>query len=88
MTEYEKTVLELFAKAMKMAMKERKIGVNELCEKAGISKTIFYRIMNGESYTIVSLIKIMRILKIHLEFSLMSAENNILTMDGNKLNLN
>lgn len=88
MEEYEKTVLQLFAKAIKMAIEERKTNISQLSIKSGVSRSNIYKILNGQNYEIIPLIKIMRILQIHLEFSLMSADNNIHTMGGGKPNYN
>ena len=88
MKEYEKTVLTLFAEGVRMAMQERGIGINELTEKTGVSKNSIYKVLRAENYEITILIKIMRILQIHLEFSLMDWDNNIYTMTGDKPGLN
>lgn len=88
MNKYDKAVLKLFSDGIKMAMEEREIGLNELYQKAGVSKNSLYKVLRGENYEITVLIKVMRVLQIHLEFSLMSADNNVHTMGGNKINPN
>lgn len=83
-TEYESTALQLIGKAMVTAMKERGYGKDLLARESGVSKTIIYKILRGENYEITSLIRVMRVLQIHIELSLMGADNNIHTMGGNK----
>ena len=65
-------------------MDDRHYGINQLERESGVSKTIIYKILRGKNYEITSLIKIMRILEVHLEMSLMDADNNIHTMGGEK----
>jgi predicted transcriptional regulator len=88
MKDYEKLALSLFSEAIKMGMEEREIGINKLAELTELSKNSIYKVLRGENYEITVLIKIMRQLKIHLEFSLMSESNNIHTMGGDSPSLN
>lgn len=88
MTEYETHVLSLIGKAMKGAMIDRKITVTQLEKQSGVSKMIIYKIFDGKNYEITSLIRVMRILQIHLELSLMSETKNIYTMGGDKPSMN
>lgn len=81
--EYEQTALKRIGSAMAIAMKERGYGKDSLASESGVSKTIIYKILRGENYEITSLIRVMRVLQIHIELSLMSADNNIHTMGGN-----
>lgn len=79
---HEEIVLEYIAKAMKYAILERKYSVNRLSLESGVSRTIITKILKGENYEMNSIIRVMRILQIHLEISLMSPDNNIHTMAG------
>jgi predicted transcriptional regulator len=82
--EYEKTALIQIGKFIDEAITERGFNYSTLEKASGVSRTIIYKIVRGENYEIGSLIKVMRYLQIHIEMSLMSAENNIFTMGGNK----
>tara|TARA_R110001599_G_scaffold332511_1_gene547973 strand:- start:22255 stop:22518 length:264 start_codon:yes stop_codon:yes gene_type:complete len=86
--EYEQIALKQIGKFIESAMKDRAFGINKLERQSQVSKTIIYKIIRGENYEITSLIRVMRCLQIHLEMSLMSADNNIHTMGGNKPSLN
>lgn len=86
--EYEEIALKKIGEDMQYAMKERRISLYRLEKESGVSKTIIYKILRGQGYEIKSLIRIMRVLQIHLEISLLSAENNNLTMSGIKLGNN
>jgi len=89
MEKYTKEALELFGASIQMAIDERKINISELAEKSGVSRSTLYAILRAEkTYSIDSYIKVARVLQIHIEFSLMSADNNIHTMGGHKPNLN
>jgi DNA-binding phage protein len=74
---YEEIIRQKIGEFITIAMKEREIGLNKLQELSGVNRTIIYKIKRGENYEINSLIKIMRILNIHLEFQLLDADNNI-----------
>ena len=86
--EYEDIALGQLGEAMRYAIKERGISINELERVSGVSKTIIYKILRGQGYQIKSLIRIMRHLQIHLEMSLMDEQKNIHTMGGNKPSMN
>lgn len=89
MDEYTQKALELFGESIKMGMKERGTNVNALSKMTGLSRTTVYAVVNGsDSYNIESYIKLARALQIHIEFSMMSADNNIHTMGGDKPNMN
>lgn len=85
---YLKLARELFGESLKMAMEEREIGVNELDRLSGVRKRQIYKVLHGESFNIDTYLKLARVLQIHIEFSAMSAENNIHTMGGNQINPN
>ena len=84
--EYEEIALKKIGEAMRYALKERGMSINRLERESGVNKVIIYKIFRGQGYEIKSLIRIMRVLQIHIEMSLLSAENNIWTMvmDGTK----
>ena len=89
MEEYTKAALELFGKSIELGIEERKTNINALSKASGVSRTIIYKIIEGtDTYSIDSYIKLARILKIHIDFSLMSADNNIHTSTGNKPSMN
>jgi predicted transcriptional regulator len=81
---YEEIALEKIGKAIDICMKERKINIQQLETLSGVSRTIIYKILRGQSYQISSLIRVMRYLQVHIELSLMSEDNNIMTMGGHK----
>uniref|UniRef100_UPI0040484D69 helix-turn-helix domain-containing protein n=1 Tax=Roseivirga sp. TaxID=1964215 RepID=UPI0040484D69 len=74
---YEQIALQKIGEAIQIAIKERNISINQLERDSLVSKTIIYKVLKGQNYEITSLIKIMRHLNMHLEFSLMSAKENI-----------
>ena len=84
MTEFEKIALEKIGKAIKLIIDERVINIRELSRKSEVSPTIIYNIINGKDYQMTSFIKVCRILQVHFEMSLLSEENNIYTMGGQK----
>ena len=85
MEEYTKAALELFGKSIELGIEERKTNINALSKASDVSRTIIYKILEGsDTYSIESYIKLARTLQIHIEFSMMSATNNIHTMTGNK----
>jgi predicted transcriptional regulator len=84
MDEYTEEALKRIGQGIKIMMNDRGYGINALERDSGVSKTIIYKILRGENYEIGSLIKVMRFLKVHLEMSLMEADNNVFTMGGNK----
>lgn len=86
--EYLKTARELFGKSIKMVMEHRGIGINKLSEIAGVNKQQMYNVLNGNGFHIDTYLRLARILKIHIEFSAMSAENNVHTMGDNSHNPN
>jgi len=75
---YEEIALEAIAKAIEIAMDERKLTKTDLERKSGVSRTIIYKILRKRSgtYDIVSLVRVMRQLQIHIDFSLMDETNN------------
>lgn len=81
---YLETARKLFGESIKMAMEERKIGINQLSELSGVNKQQLYKVLNGEKFHIDTYLRLARPLKIHIEFSAMSAENNIHTMGNEK----
>lgn len=85
--EYEQHARELIGNAIAHCMKERNMGKERLERESGVSKTIIYKILRGDNYEITSLIRVMRILQVHIELSLMSGDNNVITM-GNSLSKN
>lgn len=84
MEEYIKTARQLFGQSIKMAMEDRSVGINQLSELSGVNKQQIYRVLNGEGFNIDTYIILARFLQIHIEFSTMSAENNIHTMGDHK----
>jgi len=67
MDEYTETALQLFGKAIQMAIDERKITISELSEKSGIHRNTIYTILKGDkTYSIESYIKLARVLQIHI----------------------
>lgn len=86
--EYEQVARAQIGKFINQAIKDRGFNKDSLERASGVSKTIIYKIIKGENYEITSLIRVMRCLQIHLEMSLMSADNNIHAMVGNKPSLN
>ncbi len=86
--EYLKVARKQFGASIKMVMEERKIGVNQLSELSGVNKQQLYKVLNGEGFNIDTYLRLARHLKIHIEFSAMSAENNIHTMGGNDIQTN
>lgn len=89
MDKYTKQALKLFGESIKLGIEERGTNPHALSKMAGVSRSTIYAMMSGDkTYSIDSYIKVARILQIHIEFSLMSADNNIHTMGKNKPNLN
>jgi len=72
-------------------IKEKKIPIEEIERKTGMSKTIIYKIINvndnDKGYSIDSFLTLCGFLNIHLELSEMSIENSIIGMTD-KLNNN
>ena len=85
---YEKEALKKFSSAIRMGLDKRKMSIRELSKRSGVSRTIIYKVLNAENYEIRVFIKLCRVLQIHIEFSLMSAGNNIHTMGGDKPEMN
>lgn len=85
---YEDVVLQKIGEAIGICIKDRGYSMNQLARDSSVSKPIIYKILKGEGYEIKSLIRVMRVLQVHLEMSLMSETNNIHTMGGNKPSLN
>jgi len=46
---------------------ERNINVRQLCRDAGLPFKVYYRIINGEGYTIDSLLAILQVLDMRIE---------------------
>ena len=88
MEDYLLAARKLFGESIKMVMEERKIGVNQLSELSGVNKQQMYKVLNGEKFHIDTYLRLARHLKIHIEFSAMSAENNIHTMGKNDIQPN
>jgi len=88
MDEYNKEALKRIGQGVEYAMKERGYNISTLSEASGVARNSIYKIIRGDNYAITILIEVMRILQVHIEMSLMSAENNIHTMDGNKSSQN
>ena len=78
--EYLELARKLFGESIKIGMEARKIGINQLSEKSGVRKHLIYKVLRGENYNINTYLQVARVLQIHIEFSLMSAENNVHTM--------
>jgi len=81
---YEDVAKQKMGEFLADALKERGMSINRLEKESSVSKTIIYKVLRGENYEINSLLRIMGKLQIHLEFSLMSADNNVLTMGDQK----
>lgn len=76
--QYENTVRQKIGQAMTIAIKDRGFTKEHVAEQAGISKMSLYAVLNGQSnYNIDTLIKIMRIVQVHIDISLLDADNNI-----------
>lgn len=89
MDDYTKKALELFGESINLGIEERKTNVSELSRITGLSRTTIIAIRDGtKTYGIDSYIKLASALQIHIEFSMMSIDNNIHTMGGNKPNMN
>jgi len=80
MDKYGKTALRPIAEFMKEAITERGLSLRELSRQSTVSRTIINKILAGENYEITSLIKVLRVLNIHLQFQLMSEDNNVMTI--------
>lgn len=86
--EYTSQVKKIIGQFFRELIDERNLVIEQITRETGLSKTIIYAIINGKGYTMDSLVKLCRHLQIHIEFSEMSADNNIHTMTGNKPSLN
>ena len=84
MDEYNTEALKRIGQAVEYAMKERGYNISTLSEASGVARNSIYKIIRGENYAITILIEVLRILQVHIEMSLMTADNNIHTMAGNK----
>lgn len=85
---YEELALKKIGEAVSFAMKERKKSFYQLAAESGVSRTIIYKIVNGEGYEIKSLIRLLAVLQVHLEMSLLGPDNNVFTMAGKPPTLN
>jgi predicted transcriptional regulator len=82
--QYLTTAKKKIGEAIAFAIKERGYTKDRLAQESGVSKTIIYKVLRGQNYEINAIVRIMRVLQMHLEMSLMSADNNVHTMTGNK----
>ena len=88
MDQYSEIALKKIGEGVKIMIKARKIPIEHLAAQSGISKQVIYNIINGKDYQISSLIKIFRILKVHIDFSLMDSKNNIIAQSGDNISMN
>lgn len=86
--EYLEMARSLFGQSIKMVMEERNIGFNQLVRLSGVNKQQLSAVLYGKPFHIDTYLKLARVLQVHIEFSAMSAENNVTAMSGDKPGLN
>jgi transcriptional regulator with XRE-family HTH domain len=80
--QYEDAVLGLLGKSIDFMLEERQMTLQRLSELSGVSRNSINKVRRGDNYNIGILIRLWRVLQVHIEISAMDANNNIHSMIG------